>query len=135
MPEIQISYLAVGVAALATVIIGAIWYSPLLFGNQWLEAHGYTVEQMQQTAGRNLIISLTCYGVMAFVLAALISFLGLSTLFHGALLGFFVWLGFLATLGLTSHLVSENPLSIYLIDAGYQLVYSLAMSSILTAWR
>ncbi len=54
---------------------------------------------------------------------------------RGALLGLLVWLGFLATLGLTAHMFSEKPLSTYLIDAGYQLVYAVAMGVILTAWR
>ena len=61
MPEFHLNYLAVGAAALATIIIGALWYSPLLFGDLWLKAHGYPVEEMQQMAGRNLILSVLCY--------------------------------------------------------------------------
>lgn len=135
MPEFQINYLAVGTASLATVIIGAIWYSPLLFGNRWLEAHGYSMEQMQKTAGRNLIVSLCCYAVMALVMALLISRLQVSTALNGAFLGLLLWLGFLATMGLTAHLVAEKPYSIYLIDAGYQLVYAVVMGVILAVWR
>jgi len=41
----------------------------------------------------------------------------------------------LATLGLTAHTFSGKPLSIYLIDAGYQLVYAVVMGFILAAWR
>ena len=58
MPEFQINYLAVGAAALATVAIGALWYSPLLFHKLWVTAHGYSeekVEQMRKTAGRAFI--------------------------------------------------------------------------------
>ena len=51
MPEFQTNYLAVGVAALATILIGALWYSPLLFGNIWLKATGYTQEQMREKTG------------------------------------------------------------------------------------
>ncbi len=135
MPELQINYLAIGVAALATIIIGMIWYSPLMFGSLWLEANGYSPEQMRETAGRNLIVSLCCYAIMAFVLAALISYANVSTVLHGAILGFMVWIGFLATLGMTAYLVHEKPLSVYLIDAGYQLVYVLVMSVTLASWR
>ena len=135
MLDFQINYLAVGVAALATIFIGALWYSPLLFGKLWLKAHGYSQEQMRDTAGRNLLVSLFCYVVMAFVLAVLASYAGVSTVLQGAFLGFLVWIGFLATLGLTANMYSEKPLSIYLIDAGYQLVYAVAMGVILAAWR
>ena len=138
MPEFQVNYLAVGVAALATIFIGALWYSPLLFHKLWVKAHGYSeekVEQMRKTAGRAFVVSLFCYVVMAFVLAVLVSYAGVSTVLQGAFLGFLVWIGFLATLGLTAHVYSERPLSIYLIDAGYQLVYAVTMGVILAAWR
>jgi hypothetical protein len=135
MPEFQVNYLAVGVAALATLLIGALWYSRLLFGKVWLEAHGYSEEKARQKAGRGFVVSLFCYLVMAFVLAVLVSYADVSSVLQGAFLGFLVWIGFLATLGLTAHMFSEKPLSIYLVDAGYQLVYAVVMGSILTAWH
>ncbi len=135
MPEFQINYLAVGAAALATILIGALWYSPLLFGDRWAKAHGFSKEQLRETTVRAFVVSLFCYVVMAFVLAVLVSNTGVSTALQGAFLGFLVWIGFLATLGLTAHMFSGTPLSTYLIDAGYQLVYSMVMGVILAAWR
>ena len=135
MSEFQINYLAVGVAALTNIFIGVIWYSPLLFGNLWAKAQGFSKEQLKETAGRAFIVSLFCYLVMAFVLALLISYTGVSMVLQGAFLGFLLWIGFLATLGLTAHTFSGKPLSIYLIDAGYQLVYVVAMGVILAAWQ
>ena len=134
MLEFQINYLAVGVAAVATIVIGALWYSPLLFGNLWLKANGYTQEQMRAKAGRALMVSLVCYVVMAFVLSVLVSYAGASTAVQGAFLGFLVWIGFLATLGMTAQMYSEKPLSIYVMDAGYQLVYAVVMGVILATW-
>ncbi len=135
MPEFQINYLAVGVAALATIFIGALWYSRLLFGKLWVKAHGYSEEKVKQMAGRGFIVSLLCYVVMAFVLAVFVSYAGVSTVLQGAFLGLLVWIGFLATLGLTAHLFSEKRWLTYLIDAGYQLVYAVVMGVILAAWR
>ena len=135
MLEFKVNYLAVGVTALAPILIGLLWYSPLLFGDLWLQAHGYSEEQVRETAGQAFMVSLFCYSVMAFVLAVFVSYAGASTAAQGAVIGFLVWIGFLATLGLTAHMVSEKPLSIYLIDAGYQLVYAVVMGAILAAWR
>ena len=81
------------------------------------------------------MVSLICYFVMAVALALLVSKAGASTSVEGVMLGFLVWIGFLATLGMTSHVFSEKPLSIYLIDAGYQLVYAMTMGAILAVWR
>ncbi len=138
MQEFQVNYLAVGAAALATAFIGALWYSPLLFHKLWVKAHGYSeekVEQMRKTAGRAFVMSFFCYVVMAFVLAIFASYADVSTVPQGAFLGLLVWIGFLATLGLTAHMFSEKPLSTYLIDAAYQLVYAVVMGVILAAWR
>ncbi len=121
-------------AALAPIFLGALWYSPLLFGKLWMKAHGYTDEKVRQMAGRGIIVSLFCYVVMAFVLSVLVSYAGASTAVQGAFLGFLVWIGFLATLGMTAQMYSEKPLSIYVMDAGYQLVYAVVMGVILAAW-
>ena len=45
MPEFHVNFLAVGVAALTTIFIGALWYSPLLFHKVWVKAHGYSEEK------------------------------------------------------------------------------------------
>ena len=138
MPEFQLNYLAVGTAALATVFIGALWYSPILFHKLWVKAHGYSVdevEQLRKKSGQAFLVSFLCYFVMATVLAILVSYASVSTALQGAFLGFLVWIGFLATLGLTAQMFSKKPLSTYFIDIGYQLVYSVTMGIILAVWQ
>jgi len=138
MPEFQINYLAVGAAALSTILIGAFWYSPLMFHKLWVNAHGYSQEeviQKRKELGRAFVVSLFCYVAMAFVLSVIISYAGATTYLQGASLGFLVWIGFLATLGLTAHMHSDKRLSTYILDAGYQLVYSVVMGIILVTWK
>lgn len=138
MPEFQINYLAVVAAAFATIFIGAFWYSPLLFRRLWVKSHGYSedeVVQKRKALGRAFIVSLFCYLVMAYMVAIFASYAGATTVQQGAFLGLLVWIGFLATLGLTAHMHSEKRLSTYLINAGYQLVYTVVMGIIIVAWR
>ena len=138
MPEFQINYLAVLVAALVTVFIGAIWYSPLMFHKFWVKAHGHSeekIEEMRKTAGKAFLVSLPCYMVMALVLSVFALYTDSTTAMQGVSLGFLVWIGFFATLGLTAHMFSEKPLSTYLLDAGYQLVYIVTMGVIVAVWR
>ena len=80
-------------------------------------------------------VSLLSYLVMAWVLAVLLDLAGIVRVVGGIRLGALCWLGFAATIGLTANMFSEKPLSTYLIDAGYQLVYLMAMGGILAAWR
>ncbi len=138
MPSADVNYLAVLVAAAATFALGALWYSPAVLGKQWMHAHGYTpekVKEMQKTAGRAYVVSFACYIVLASVLSLLAGYTGATTMVQGLWLGFLVWIGFAATLGLTAHMFSDKRLATYLIDAGYQLAFLLLMGVILAVWR
>jgi len=135
---IQTSLLGIVLATFSTFFLGALWYSPFLFGKLWVRAHRYTPEklvEMRAGAARAYGVSLVCYAVMAICLAALIERLGLHSALAGAKLGGLCWLGFAATIGLTANMFSEKPLSTYLIDAGFQLVYLVTMSVLLALWR
>ena len=132
------NFLALLVAVVATFALGALWYSPLVFGNMWVRAHGYSperLERMKKAAPRAYGISFVAFLVMAHVFAFLAAHVGVGTALGGAKLGLALWLGFAATIGLTSWVYSDKPLTTYLIDAGYQLVYLLVMGAIIGAWR
>ena len=134
----RISPIAVVVAAIAAFMIGFLWYSPALFGGLWMQAHGYTpehMEAMKSTLGRTYGISFVCQLVIGAVLSQLLYQTSTVGAAGGAGLGFLAWLGFAATIGLTSNLFSEAPLTLYAVDAGYQLVYLVVMGAILGAWR
>lgn len=132
------NYLAILTAVIATFAIGALWYSPVLFGNMWVRAHGYAgerLERMKKAAPRAYGISLVAFLVLASVLAFIASQSGVGSATGGMKLGLAMWVGFAATIGLTAWVYSDKPFSTYLIDAGYQLVYLLVMGAIIGGWR
>lgn len=139
MPTANVNILAVLVAALLTVVLGAFWYSPLLFAKQWMQAQGYTpekVEAMKQRGGtRAYLVSALCYFVMAYVVALLASYTNSTSVVQGLWLGFLAWLGFAATIGLTGNMFSEKPIAAWVIDAGYQLAHLLIMGVVVSVWR
>jgi uncharacterized protein DUF1761 len=130
--------LAVLAAAAATMILGGLWYSPLLLGRQWIRAHGYSadqVAQMRANANRAYLASFLCYLLMAIVFGVLLGTVGATGALPGLHWGALAWLGFALPLGLTAHLFSNKPLSALLIDSGYQLAYLILMGVILALWR
>ena len=136
--EIQTSLLAIVVTAFSTFALGALWYSPLLFGKLWVKAHGYTPEklvEMRAGAARAYAVSLLCYAGMAVALAVLIDRLGISGATAAVKLGLLCWAGFAATLGLGAQMFSDKRFSTFIIDVGFQLVYMVGMSLLLTLWR
>jgi hypothetical protein len=138
MPDLNINYLAVLLAGLVAFGIGALWYSPILFAKPWMAAHGYTPErvgEMQKGAGRAYGVSAVMFLVMALAIAVLVSLLGIGNVVPGLKLGALLWAGIAVPLGLIAHMYSNKPISAFVIDAGYQLVYMLFMGAIIGAWR
>lgn len=124
-------------AALLTWFIGALWYSPLLFAKAWVKANGYTPEKvaaMQANAAKAYAGSFVAFALMAFVLHLFLHHLGATTAAAGAGWGFHAWVGFALPLGFTANLYSDKPLTAFLIDTGYQLVYLTAMGAVLAQW-
>ena len=139
MPTANVNILAVFVAALVTFVLGAFWYSPLLFAKQWMQAQGYTPEKLEtmkrQGTTRGYIVSLLCYFVMAYVVALLASYTNSTSVAQGLWLGLLAWLGFAATIGLIANMFSDKPIAAWVIDAGYQLAYLLIMGAVLSVWH
>ena len=99
----NINLWAVLVAALAYMVIGMLWYSPLLFGNKWLALMNKTpkeVKKMRKSAGKAYLFSVLIALVTSYVLAQFLSFLGAGTFLNGFLVAFWLWLGFVVTLQL-----------------------------------
>lgn len=124
-------------AAIAAWLIGALWYSPVLFAKAWVKAHGYTPEQlkaMQATAGKAYAGSLLAFVLMAAVLSIFLAHLRADSWQDGATWGFHAWLGFALPIGFTANLYSDKKFATFVIDTGYQLVYLCVMGAILGAF-
>ena len=138
MPHVHINYLAVVVATVAAFALGGLWYSPLLFAKMWVNAHGYTEEQvnaMQKSAGKAYGVSLVCQWLIALAIAVLVGYLHLVNLSQGLKLSVLIWGGFALPLGLMANMFTDKRITVFLIDTGYQLVYLLIMGAIITVWQ
>ena len=127
-------------AAVSSMILGFLWYSPLLFAKPWTLAMGYDpndkakMEEMRKGAGKLYGITFIASLISAFVLGKIIEITTVNSVPYGMKIGFAVWLGFVTTVQLTSTLFKKRPIKLYLIDTGYQLVCYLVMGAILAKW-
>jgi len=135
-----INFWAVLCAAIASMILGFLWYSPLLFAKPWMRLMGVDsndkakLAEMQKDAGKLYAISFLASVVAAVVLAKFINITSVNTIPYGMKVGFAVWVGFVATVQLTGSLFSKQPTLLFVINTGYQLVCYLAMGAILAKW-
>jgi hypothetical protein len=141
MEILGIRLVPVFVAAIATMVVGFIWYSPMLFAKPWTILMGYDpndkakMDEMRKAAGKMYGLSFVASLVSAFVLAKIIDVTSVNTALYGMKVAFAVWLGFVTTVQLTGALFGRQPTKLYLINTGYQLVCYLVMGAILAVWQ
>ena len=141
MHFLDVNLWAVLVAAVATMPLGFLWYSPMLFANPWMKLMGYDpndkakIAEMQKSAGRSYALAFVASGLSAAVLGKIIAIASVHSVLYGMKFGFAMWLGFVTTVQLTNAVFSRQPWKLYAINTGYQLVCYLAMGAIMGAWR
>ena len=134
---LRMNYWAIAVSAVAAFVVGALWYSPLLFGKAYLQVRGMSPDamaDMRPPAGE-LIGELVKNLVVAFVLSHFVVRLDVADWKAALQLGLWVWFGFQARLLRGAVLHEKMPWTLYGIHAGDALVKTLLVTVILGVWR
>ncbi|HXP76005.1 MAG TPA: DUF1761 domain-containing protein [Stellaceae bacterium] len=134
MHDIAINWLALIVAALARMILGAVWYSPAVLLKPWLAAAGITEAQMKTRFPKALVADVVGSLLMAFALAHLVKFAGAESVGYGAGFGFLTWLSFIAVTTFSATLYEHRPIKLWLIGNSYHAIALMIMGAILAAW-
>ena len=127
------NWLAVGVAAVSTFLLGGLWYGPI-FGKAWMRASGVSEERARQgNPGMIFGLAFVCELIAAVLLAM---FLGAqSTLSFGIFAGASVGVGWVGTGLAVVYLFERRPLMHWIVNGGYQAVAFTIMGAILGAWH
>lgn len=133
-----VNWLGVLGATVVSFIIGFLWYGPL-FGKQWLKLSKIPASEIakakQKSMAKPMILNFIGTLITAFVFAQLINLLGVSTAGQGAVLGFWLWLGFFASTTLLGGVLWENkPWSLFVLNGLYWLVSLKVMGMLLVVW-
>ena len=135
----KIKYPAVIVATLVHFILGGLWYSPLLFGNKFLQIIAWTPQQLEQmeaqSHAKELITAFVTSLVLVYILAHFVQYTKATNALAGIQTAFWLWLGFIATTNIATVLFEQRPLGLYLINVAYQLVACALAGVILAVWR
>lgn len=132
MDTFHIDWLMVFVAAILNMVIGYFWFSKWLFGPTWqklcdMKEKGRKCKKRCLAAG--FVVSL----VIAYFLSFFEAHLGVTTVTDGMLIGFFIWLGFVATTQISAVIYCKKPFKLFAIKTGYKLVSLLVMSGVIGA--
>lgn len=134
----EINYLAVLVAGIASMIVGFLWYGPL-FGKTWMALSGITPEAMggakKKSMALTYLMSFIGSLMMSAVFAWIFSSIGEANAGAGMAGGFWLWLGFIVPVMLGKVLWEGKPWKLYFLDTGYYLVNLLIIGAIIGGWQ
>lgn len=131
---IEVNYVSVLAAAIASMGVGFLWYSPLLLGNQWIKEMGLSKKDMEKgkkNANKMYMLSTIGAVLMAYVLYHVIemsmAFYGYSKVQTGLTSAFWMWFGFVMPVQLTEVLFGGKSMKLFAINTGYQLASLVVM--------
>lgn len=131
---VSLNWFPIIVATVVYFILGALWYSPVLFGNSWMKLRNLDPETMEQP---NPIIYLYSF-ILQFIgvasLALFITALGVDGAGNGAFIGFGASAGFVFSLAGATGIFTEVPMKLHFLDNGYHVVGLVLAGLILGFW-
>jgi len=136
MVGVVFNWPAILVAAVASIVLGWLWYSPFLFGELWMRKLGRTKEQVQaEFSPLSIVLAFVLGAVMAVFLTAFLHWTRTTTAVGGAYIGLCAGIGFSATTFAVNDTFEKRPVVLWLVNAMFHVIVLVAMGAILGAWR
>ena len=127
-----VNWISVIVAALAAFAIGGLWYSPLLFSKVWQHESKLSDADIKNA---NMALIFGSAFVLNFIGAVFLDMLigTEANWMTGLVNGLVVGIAWISTAMGINYLFGRKSLKLFLIDAGYFVVFFAAMGAILGA--
>jgi len=131
----KVNFWSVLLAAVSYLIVGSLWYSPLLFGKLWIKLNGFCDEDLKSSRPlwKILILSFLSAVVSSFVIAAVLG--PRQSLDFGAIIGAIIAICWITMSKLTDVLFENKPVKLFFLHAGFDLVSFMVMGAIVGYWR
>src|SRR3989344_990056 len=128
----ETNWLAIVLALIASIVLGMLWYGPL-FGKKWMKLQGYSQKQINNAKMKEMtsvyIIMTISSLLTVYIFGFLMSLVGTIGVIGGVMLGFWVWLGFIATYSTGSVLWEGKPWELWFLNNSYQFIIFLLVGA------
>lgn len=133
----HMNWLAILIGAVGYFLLGAIWYSPVLFAKKWQEYVNMdmTSPDAKKGMGQIMIISFILMFVCVLGIAILVARLDLHGIASGIKLGILTGVCFSGTAIHIVYLYEKKPLGLHLINALYNVAGNIIAAIIICCWR
>jgi hypothetical protein len=135
MVDISVNWFAVVVAGIVYFVLGAVWYSPLLFAKPWMKYSGIDPKKPGTSPVPGMVTSFVTGLVMAFVLAVLLRSVRADAVGVGITWALLAAIGLVGAVMVTNYTFEGKNAKLLLINAGYPAVGYCLMAIVLTLWK
>jgi len=125
-----VNWLAIIIAVIANMVIGALWYGNWAFGKSWMKLSGHTMGEGMQVGPLYALTALAAL-VQAITMSWFLGQTGANSGAAGAIIGLYVGLGFVASAMFAEVLFAGRPPRLYAITAGYSVVAAIVQGAII----
>ncbi len=130
----ELNYLAILVATIVSYALGALWYSPYMFLDAWMED---TAAQRSAKPGMAMLplqaINLVAQFISVSVFAVILSLT--NTVANAVNLSIIVAILFLAASAIKFYTHESRSWRLFLINSGYDVVVLLVAAFVIASWR
>jgi hypothetical protein len=135
MENFYINHIAVLICAVTSLVIGGLWWSPLLFAKAWQRENGLTDEQIAKsnplkTFGLTFLLA----WLMSYNLAFFLATPG-TTWQWGVIAGLLAGVGWVVAMFIVIALFEQRSWKYMAINCGYITVYFAVIGFIIGIWR
>ena len=133
----NLNWLHVIVAAVAYFILGAIWYSPVLFAKPWAKMVNINMNDPNAKKGMGMMMvgSFVLMLIATIGLGLMYEVIPITTAAHAIKYGLLFGVCFAGTAISISFIYEKKPIGLYLIDGGYHLAGLIVASLVLVLWK
>jgi hypothetical protein len=129
-----INFWAVITITVIYFILGALWYSKLLFGKTWAIVNNFNIDELKAEPKMFVGAAISAF-ITTLFLAILLEVIGTYDILIGLLTGLIVGIGFVIAIGFYDVIYEDKNIISYAVDAGYHVVALLIAGLILGLWQ
>lgn len=135
----QLNWLAVIVGGVIYFALGALWYSPVLFGRQWQRSIGWDPEATPPEMNpMTYVVPFAAYLVMALAVGLLAAATATDTIGEGVVLGLVAGIGLSLMHTMVDASFDPNkphPWTWFAINGSYHAIGLMVVAVIVAAWQ
>lgn len=133
--ELEVNYIAVILCGISAMAIGALWYSPILFGKQWQALNNLSDDDLKKGNVNAIATGIFAAIIKAFIFAQVVflshSHFGDSYLENALWSALSVWVGFFMMQTLMRNAFERKSNKLTYIAVGYDFVTLLSFALII----